>query len=469
MQPKSIFFLLFSFIAFLNAFSQDAPRADGSTNVFWDAKSTLHFYWSNEIISPDQYGKYNLWAAKNEEPTQHFMEDIGSVTIYKFKNYDACFSFCNCRRKILGEPLLKSNNPDSEYAIGDNSGNVSRNETDEIFHNIQNSSIDSLPFGAVTIKPNPLMVQKHRHKGWTNLTEKDIVYKDSTLYSGVLFNKENFSGEITYLSDIAHVTKGRLDSMMSYFSDGKLKYKQISKGKYFTYEHYYPTGQLWGRYTVSYIEPYTDEWRYLMHTEGHNTIKEYAAFGESESYNRDGTPYKIGKFIDKNKGSYLYIEYEKGLIKKQVEFTGVKRKWADGEGNSWDYYEKYYENGVLKKSYSYLKGVNKELSVTNTVQQNTGYTTSNKENLNTKKEKRACYVCNGAGITACSNRTNPYGGRCVNGRQYCKKCEGRGKFRDGKTCLNCAGSGFVACNECKGNTNYKRKCSRCNGAKYIVW
>lgn len=122
-------------MAVLTTISQDGPRADGASNVFWDGKSSLRCFWTNDLVKPSRYGNYNIWTATNEDPTPRFIEKIGYLEVYKFKDYNTCLTFCNWKRKQMGMEL--------ETAMSDELKNLFERSRDYLFDILINNLINN--------------------------------------------------------------------------------------------------------------------------------------------------------------------------------------------------------------------------------------------------------------------------------------------------------------------------------------
>lgn len=277
----------------------------------------------------------------------------------------------------------------------------------------------------------------------------------------------------TFLSDVAYVSNGRVDSIFLYYYGDKIKAKQYFSENYFTTEEFYENGQLEKKATVSYIQPSTAESRnstVFPFSEYSGFVeKGFRTFGEFEYYNNDGSIYAIGKYIDKAKGAFQIKKYEKYKLKQQFDFTGKKSKTATSV--EWEMYERYFDDVGLSKLYHRYNGITKSLDV-NSVKDQANTEKSVNQKLagvsstswdGTKATKEVCLLCDGKGrIYGCSNCSKV-------GRVHCSKCSGRKYTADGRVCLTCSGIGILTCGTCKGKPGqYSVECWSCDGCKTVI-
>jgi serine/threonine protein kinase len=77
------------------------PRKDRA-NVFYNRKYTLFDHWSDEPIFPDENGIYNIYYSTNEDKRPWSFSgtalELENKTVYKFKNYYNCKSWCDGKK-----------------------------------------------------------------------------------------------------------------------------------------------------------------------------------------------------------------------------------------------------------------------------------------------------------------------------------------------------------------------------------
>jgi antitoxin component YwqK of YwqJK toxin-antitoxin module/ribosomal protein L31E len=216
-----------------------------------------------------------------------------------------------------------------------------------------------------------------------NLSKEGKLTKETLVWQGGMKNWEKvesieeladlFNDSSKKVEFVGYFSNGRIDSLISYFANGMLSKKIIYYTLFADYIDYYSNGQVWKKGNIYYTHQ-------QGMFEGGNYVGPGHMCGEYEYYHRNGKPYNTGKYINKKIGSYLYSEFtDNGQLKMTKEYTGTKRRNTDSEhGYSWDYLEKYYTNGVISKSYSYINGKHSEQLIA----QNENHSTPEKNKSN---------------------------------------------------------------------------------------
>ena len=79
------------------------PRRKDIANVFWNPKYTLFCKLTDEPISPNNEGKYDIWYSSHEDPQPYHKifskSELPDFLFYKFKDYETCKKWCDAKNQ----------------------------------------------------------------------------------------------------------------------------------------------------------------------------------------------------------------------------------------------------------------------------------------------------------------------------------------------------------------------------------
>ena len=77
------------------------PRRKDVANVYWNPDYPLFCFRSDETITPDPEGTYDIWYSSNEDPRpyHHVFEEeaLTGHLFYKFRDLENCKEWCDER------------------------------------------------------------------------------------------------------------------------------------------------------------------------------------------------------------------------------------------------------------------------------------------------------------------------------------------------------------------------------------
>ena len=147
---------------------------------------------------------------------------------------------------------------------------------------------------------------------------------------------------------LGYFTNGKLDSLISYHQNGNIATRKIFDNDYTIYQAFYHNGIVRDNNKIDFID--------------NNEIGKYGMTDyEEETFYSDGSPWYIGKFVDKEVGSYILTEYDRnGNVEAISEWKGPVKT---PNGIEWPYTKKYYKNSQLTKYFSITNGVYEEIPI----------------------------------------------------------------------------------------------------------